>query len=79
MNHQSDSVVSWDNTLYQRIVDTLNTHAYYLFWPELPDQVLIDFSLTVKAVSSIFICGCCSASLSAKQKKSGSIYNLVKN
>ena len=35
--------------------------------------VLIDFSLTVKAVTLIFISGRCSASPSAKQEKSGSI------
>ena len=39
---------------------------------------LIDFSLTVKAVTLIFISERCSASSSAKQEKSGSIYNLVK-
>ena len=42
-------------------------------------QVLIDFSLTVKAVTLIFISGRCSASSPAKQEKSGSNYNLVKN
>ena len=36
-------------------------------------HVLIDFSLTVKAVTLIFISGRCSASPSAKQEKSGSI------
>ena len=41
--------------------------------------LLIDFSLSVKAVTLIFISGSCSASSSAKQEKSGSIYNLVKN
>ena len=41
--------------------------------------VLIDFSLTVKAATLIFISGRCSAISSAKQGKSGSIYNLVKN
>ena len=41
--------------------------------------VLIDVSLTVKAAALIFIPGCGSALLSAKQGKSGSIYNLVKN
>ena len=41
--------------------------------------VLIDFSLTVKAATLIFISGCGSAISSAKQGKSGSIYNLVKN
>ena len=41
--------------------------------------VLIDFSLTVKAVALILISGRCSATSSAKQGKSGYIYNLVKN
>ena len=41
--------------------------------------VLLDFSLTVKAATLIFISGCGSATSSAKQGKSGSIYNLVKN
>ena len=41
--------------------------------------LLIDFSLTVKAVTLIFISGRCWASSSAKQEKSGSVYNLVKN
>ena len=41
--------------------------------------ILIYFSLTVKAVTLIFISGRCSASSSAKQEKSGSIYNLVNN
>ena len=47
---------------------------------ELKDHaVLIDFSLTLKAATLIFIPGRCSAISSAKQGKSGSIYNLVKN
>ena len=41
--------------------------------------ILIDVSLTVKAVTLIFISGRCSAISSATQEKSGSIYNLVKN
>ena len=41
--------------------------------------VLIDFSLTVKAATLIFISGRGSAISSAKEGKSGSIYNLVKN
>ena len=49
----------------------LNEHV------ELP--LLIDFSLTVKAITLIFISGCASAISSAKQGISGSIYNLVKN
>ena len=41
--------------------------------------VSIDFSLTVKAATFIFISGRGSAISSAIQGKSGSIYNLVKN
>ena len=42
-------------------------------------EVLLDFSLTVKAATLIFIPGRGSAISSAKQGKSGSISNLVKN
>ena len=42
-------------------------------------RVLLDFSLSVKAATLIFISGRGSAISSAKQGKSGSIYNLVKN
>ena len=41
--------------------------------------VLLDFSLNVKAATLIFISGCGSAILSAKEGKSGFIYNLVKS
>ena len=40
--------------------------------------VLLDLSLTVKAATLIFISGCVSAISSAKEGKSGFIYNLVK-
>ena len=40
--------------------------------------VLFDFSLTVKAATLIFISGRGSAISYAKQGKSGSIYNLLK-
>ena len=44
----------------------------------LDDQhVLIDFSLTVKAATLIFISGRGSAGSSAKEGKPGCIYNLV--
>ena len=43
------------------------------------EEVLIDFSLTVNAATSIFISGRGSAFSPAKQGKSGSVYNLVKN
>ena len=42
-------------------------------------QVLIDFSLTVKAATLILISGRGSAISSAKEGKLGSIYNLVKS
>ena len=41
--------------------------------------VLLDFSLTVKAATLIFISGCGSPISSAKKGKSGFIYNLVKS
>ena len=41
--------------------------------------VLLDFSLTVKAATLIFISGCGSAVSSAKEGKSGLIYNFVKS
>ena len=44
------------------------------------DQILLlDFSLTVTAATLIFISGCGSAISSAKEGKSGFIYNLVKS
>ena len=49
---------------------------YQMLWKS---QVLIDFSLTVKAVTLIFISGHGSTISYAKQGKSGSIYNLVKS
>ena len=42
-------------------------------------QILIDFSLTVKAATCIFISGSGSAISSAREGKSGFIYNLVKS
>ena len=41
--------------------------------------LLLDFSLTVKAETLVFISGCGSAISSAKEGKSGFIYNLVKS
>ena len=42
-------------------------------------SVLLDFLLTVKAATLIFIPGCGWAISSAKEGKSGFIYNLVKS
>ena len=50
-----------------------------LCWSLFCCAVLIDFSLTVKAATLIFISVRGSAISSAKQGKSGSFYNLVKN
>ena len=41
--------------------------------------ILLDFSLTVKAATLILISGCGSAISSAKEGKSGLIYNLVQS
>ena len=41
--------------------------------------VLIDFSLTIKAATLIFISGHGSVISSAKERKSGFIYNLVES
>ena len=48
----------------------------YFIWV---NHILIDFSLTVKAATLIFISRRGSAISSTKQGKSGSIYNLMKN
>ena len=52
-----------------------NANSVLIFWL----KVLIDFSLTVKAATLIFISGCGLAISSAKEGKSGSIHNLVKS
>ena len=47
--------------------------------PCFKTMILLGFSLTVKAATLIFIYGCGSAISSAKEGKSGFIYNLVKS
>ena len=55
-------------------------HIFVLIMKQIILQwVLFDFSLTVKAATLIFISGRCSAISSAKEGKSGFIYNLVKS
>ena len=49
------------------------------FNPATNNAVLLDFSLTVKAATLIFISGRGSAISSAKVGKSGFIYNFVKS
>ena len=51
-------------------------HIPYAYFTKL---ILLDFSLTVKAATLIFISGRGSAISSAKEGKSGFIYNLVKS
>ena len=55
----------------------LNKLENYFVFPQ--QSVLLDFSLTVKAATLIFISGCGSAISSAKEGILGSIYNLVKS
>ena len=50
-----------------------------MFMCAFPTILLLDFSLTVKAATLIFISGCGSAISSAKEGKSGFIYNFVKS
>ena len=57
---------------------------YFIVWESfdlypIRFKVLLDFSLTVKAATLIFISGCGSALTSAKEGISGFIYNLVKS
>ena len=51
----------------------------YLNWSVTYEQVFIDFWLTVKVATLIFISGRGSAISSAKEGKLGFIYNLVKS
>ena len=67
-------------------VDTFNEHKYSLSENKPLNEtkseymyILLDFSLTVKAATLIFISGCGSAISSAKEGKSGLIYILVKS
>ena len=50
-----------------------------IYMKNVSKLILLHFSLTVKAATIIFISGCASAISSAKEGKSGSIYNLVKS
>ena len=51
----------------------------YLMMSKKKNPVLLDFLLTVRAATLIFISGRGSAISSAKKGKSGFIYNLVKS
>ena len=62
---------NWENLLqkHRRLLRVVQSHL-------LPTvhHILLDFSLTVKAATLIFISGCGSAISFAKQEKSGFIY-----
>ena len=58
-----------NSTVYRSIADGITPQKL----------ILIDFSLTVKAATLIFISGRGSAISSANEGKSGFIYNLVKS
>ena len=55
------------------------THKVLLLLVLYFRQLLHDFSLTVKVATLIFISGCGLAISSAKEGKSGFVYNLVKS
>ena len=61
--------------LFDKCQILMSCSNFYLSYP----LVLLDFSLTVKAATLIFVSGYGSAISSAKEGKSGFIYNLVKN
>ena len=65
--------MSWIRSLYSK-AEYVNVCI-----PWKTDQVLLDFSLSVKAATKIFISGCGSAISSAKEGKSCFIYKLVKS
>ena len=65
-----------------RISGTLTIHKGRLVnktYLSIYNLILLDFSLTVKAATLIFISGRGSAISSTKEGKSGFIYNLVKS
>ena len=72
--HQSIGPIT---ALLQLQVCDLNDKAHGEDITDKNSTVLIDFSLTVKAATLIFISGRGSAISSAKEGKSGFIYNLV--
>ena len=64
---------------YATILANVSTPVYLISVFHNYYSLLLDFSLTVKAATLIFISGRGSAISSAKEGKSGFIYNLVKN
>ena len=74
---------SMENLVLIRIFNMKNMKTYFLHKTLVMSRsalcLYLFFSLTVKAATLIFISGRGLAISSAKQGKSGSIYNLVKN
>ena len=68
-------VLSTSKKITSRAYHVLTSTAFF----QSLQIVLLDFSLTVKAATLIFISWCGSAISSAKEGKSGFIYNLVKS
>ena len=66
--------------VYPRLKSSLYIYIGITYKKASYSQLIsLDFSLSVKAATLIFISGRGSAISSAKEGKSGSIYNLVKN
>ena len=63
-------MVSWVDL--QCVIVVFPDHTHLLLSP-----ILLDISHTVKAATLIFVSGCGSAISSAKEGKSGFIYNLL--
>ena len=70
-------IVCWMSGKHNQVL--VNTFCPMLCHKNKILSVLIDFSLTVKVATLLFIPGSGSAISSAKQGKSGSIYKLVIN
>ena len=79
--HPSQVLENSGDTAHSPVVSTDKTssNSLYCFNLGYVGPVLLDFSLNVKAATLIFISGCGSAISSAKEGKSGFIYNLVKS
>ena len=75
-NFISMATIKVKKNQYQTLRQTQGILFYFTNKNKL---VLLDFSLNVKAATLIFISGCGSAISSAKEGKSGLIYNLVKS
>ena len=71
--------IDLDHKALTLILNIMIKFKFHIIEPYIMLWVLIDFSFTVRAATLIFISKRGSAISSAKQGKSGSIYNMVKN